>query len=181
MKKYLFLIAITLGVTVATTSCGGDKKTTEEAASNEATEKNTSTEAIVEVAEDNTLKPPFTITAVREDHYDNYDDTRKTVTITFKENGMYEGVEVFEKLEKGTDVWTPNDQIKDKTISGKWTTNHREVGENYQKVYVISSDGDIGYFVPEDGEYMYYVWEACSNFYKDSKYQGYEVKEVKQL
>lgn len=39
MKKYLFIIAIALGVTVAATSCGGDKKTTEEAGSNETIEE----------------------------------------------------------------------------------------------------------------------------------------------
>lgn len=158
MKKYLFLIAMALGVMVAATSCGGDKKTTEEAGSNETTEEVAVVETVAE-PEDNTLKPPFTITAVQDGTFMN-GLTKTTITLTFKSNGRVEGRGTEEWKYNNTDEWVPAPEGSkpEWEVNAKWTTRYREVGEGSQKVYEV---GDEEYFVPEDGEYLYRFWDEC--------------------
>lgn len=171
MKKYLFLIAMALGVMVAATSCGGDKKTTDEAGSNETTEETAVVETVAE-PEDNTLKPPFTITA----EY-NFDQTtpHRTYIIEVLKSGMYKGTEI--------EGWGENSPADTTQFEGRWTTTHRMVGENAQKVYEIHFDygayeGTM--YIPDDGEMMYLGdWDDCENFVKKHQFVTYDIKDIK--
>ena len=186
MKKYFYRFAA-MGIAILImTSCGGNNKGE---SSNEDNQENVPeievADATVEETpvepEDNTIKPPFTIVAEQNGKFMN-GLTRTTLTLTFQKNGMVEGTKKLEWKWNDTDEWVEPGAGYDalEEYNGKWTTTYREVGEENQKVYRTGS-GEIGYFVPDDAEYVYYTWDACSNFWKDPKYLGYEVKEVKKL
>lgn len=189
MKKYLFRFAAVGIATLIITSCGGNNKGESSNEANQeqvetiAIESNVATEANEEPIseEETTYQPPFYFIAYKTSSTDGGGREHRWVyAFTLKKNGMYEGQQYKETKEPNSETWEKQEYGASED-SGKWTITHRTVGEGYQKVYEIHINENLSYYFPDDGEYLYLDWDACSNFDTSKSYEAIKVAEIKRL
>ena len=170
MKKVSLFFA--LGCAVALASCGGGDNKSK---STDSEEEVVNIEEVED--EDSKIKPPFSIVAVSEWlEYNDYDravlGTRVYYTIEVKANGTYEAVGNVEDFDNYGKMWYPKDEY-DFEHSGRWTVEHRAMGDSYQDVYDLHfPSGDTFAYIPDDLEYFWSGktidhykagWSDCAN------------------